>query len=141
MSSARSSASLIGPASRLSLGVEDGQQLFMDGVAVGLTRRFLALVLAAADAGGHLGNWQLAVGATRLKGSVSFHMWDEYGNRSGYTEDSYRRAVSCTHPELARHPGDLARQLIGPLLRGFGTRELYRLALSDPEGPSGEEHG
>jgi len=56
--------------SRLS-ATHDGNRMLFESVAVGSTRRFIAIVTAAADVGGYYGNWALAVGATGLKGAYS----------------------------------------------------------------------
>jgi hypothetical protein len=68
---------------------------------VGNTRSFLARVREAAAEAGYLGNWALALGATRLRGrhpytSVSqSHRWHA-GRQIRYDRDTYEQTTETT---------------------------------------------
>lgn len=112
--------------SRLSDAGGDGAQRIFDNVAVGLTRRFLALVMAAADEAGYLGNWGLAVGATNLRGRPAFERQEEFGSAlSRYDQDAYEEATGVSWADLNAEPGAITRRLLGPLLRGLGVEHRY----------------
>ena len=111
------------------------EQIILDQAAVSYTRRFLALVLAAAERAGYFGNWALAFGATGLRG----HHANNQGNILGfedlarYDQDDYRRATAATWAELNQMPGTITRALIGALLRALGTEGRYTDILTSPE--------
>lgn len=90
------------------LGRDGSTRVLFEAVAVGSVRRFLAVVIAAADLGGYYGNWSLAVGATRLEGCTSLATsggWGAEGPALG--EDIYRRAVTASYADLVKNPGTL----------------------------------
>ena len=101
----------------------------------------MAVVEAAAEAGGYLGNWSLAIGITGLKGCKSWRM-SQSGMRTSneilYSEDAYERATEVSYAELTSKQGAIADRLLGQLLRAFDTRRIYIEALTDPV-PPGEE--
>lgn len=118
--------------SRLSDHGGDGIQRIFDNAAVGLTRRFLALVTAAADEAGYLGNWGLAVGATNLRGRPAFERQAEFGSsRSRYDQDSYEEATGVSWADLNAEPGAITRRLVGPLLRGLGVEHRHTEVFKD----------
>ena len=109
------------------------EDLLQDGAAVDCTRRFLALVRAAAEQGGYFGNWALAFGATGLKG-MRAHGIDrgKYSPPDAAIEvDDYAESTSATYTELTTAPGALMRRLVGPLLRALATEERYGEILND----------
>lgn len=115
----------------------DAEQQILDPAAVSYTRRFLALVLAAAEHAGYVGNWALAFGATGLRGgrAVPNPRSGGFGfeSRSRYDQDDYRAATAVTWAELNQKPGDITRRLVGALLRALDTEARYTAALTDPE--------
>ncbi|MDK9499292.1 hypothetical protein QEZ40_004712 [Streptomyces katrae] len=99
------------------------------------TRRLLALIEAAAKEGGYVGNWAVAVGATRLKGRrahVSGGSDFGFGPTARYDEDTYTETTTITWAELTATPGAIALRLTGPLLRALGVEQHFQKALSDP---------
>ncbi|WP_216589220.1 AlbA family DNA-binding domain-containing protein [Streptomyces brasiliscabiei] len=123
--------------SRFSDGIGDsGEQLILDAAAVSLTRRFLALVLDAAQQSSYRGNWALAFGATRLRGRRPYSgRRNQYGfaSTTRYSQDTYQDTTGTTWAELDTAPGAITRRLIGPLLRGLGAEHHFDKALDDSQ--------
>ncbi|MFF0249971.1 AlbA family DNA-binding domain-containing protein [Streptosporangium sandarakinum] len=120
--------------SRLSDQAPDGsgEQVILAAAAVGHTRRFLALVLAAAQEAGYFGNWALAVGATGLNGlRAHTNSGIGFGPRARYDEDTYTRTTGITWAELNSASGAVTNRLTGPLLRALGVESFYEKALAD----------
>jgi hypothetical protein len=67
----------------------DDREVVLDVAAANYTRRFLALVLAAAEHAGYFGNWALAFGATGLAGLRAYSGLDGWGyaGSTRYDED------------------------------------------------------
>ncbi|MGV9211096.1 AlbA family DNA-binding domain-containing protein [Micromonospora sp. RB23] len=109
------------------------EQVVFDAGAVMYARHLIALVLAAADQAGYVGNWALAVGATNLRGRRSYEYrngWDATdGPRFG--EDTYRKAAVVSHAQLLATPGQVAGQLLARLLRALGTDDKFAPFLTD----------
>lgn len=125
--------------SRLSFQTPRLQHVIVDAAPVTLLRRFLAMVTAAAEESGYLGNWALAVGACRLRDKIAWSHVDPprfivYG--SFYDQDVYQRATAASWAELTTSPGAITRRLIGPLLRGLGCEERWMYALTDSAPPT-----
>ncbi|MBP2707363.1 ATP-binding protein [Microbispora sp. RL4-1S] len=120
--------------SRLStIPTNDSQEpMILPGAAVGHTRRFLALVFAAAEEAGYFGNWALAFGATGLNGLRAYtrNTWPS-GNRARYDEDAYTRTTATTWAELNKAPGTVTRRLAGGLLRALGVEDNFSSAFED----------
>lgn len=118
------------PAHELRSVTED---LIQDGAAVDCTRRFLALVQAAAERGGYFGNWALAFGATGIKGMRAHGIdRDKYFSPDAAIEvDDYAESTSATYAELTTAPGTLIRRLVGPLLRALAIEERYTEFLTE----------
>jgi hypothetical protein len=117
---------------------QDTEQVLLDDTAVNLTRRFLALVQAAAEEAGYFGNWALALGATGLNG-LQTHSGATtlgFGNPARYDEDTYTETTAATWAELTQAPGAVTRRLAGPLLRALATEDRYAAALGDQTPPS-----
>lgn len=126
--------------SRLSDAINPGDQMIFDASAVSFTRRFLALVLAAAEEAGYVGNWALALGATRLRGRRPYsgqQNWGGFSSTTRYDQDAYQEATGTTWAELNDAPGAITRRLVGPFLRALASEERFADALADPE-PSAE---
>ena len=122
--------------SRFSTARHDGiseEQLIIDRAAVVHTRRFLALVLAAAERAGYLGNWALAFGATGVKGLRAAPSQQVFWEGDHYNQDTYSAATSVTWAELGQARGAVTRRLIGSLLRTLGTESYHDTILIDPE--------
>ncbi|MEU7863345.1 hypothetical protein [Nonomuraea sp. NPDC049141] len=82
------------------------QHVVFDAAAVNCTRRFLALVVDAAEKGGYFGNWAVAFGATGLRGLRGYQGMG-ITSRAQYNEDSYTYAPAPTRaagPLPARWP-------------------------------------
>lgn len=118
--------------SSLSRAREDGPQLFFEVKAIGLAHRLVALVAAAADESAYFGNWTLAFGATGLRGSHSFLRSEHWDDGSGYTEDRYSESVIASYADLIKQPRTVVDRLVGGVIRGFGTRQFFLSALTDP---------
>lgn len=120
--------------SRFSDSSNGGAQVLFESMAVGFTRQAIALAAAAADAGGYLGNWTIAFGATGLRGTYSYKHSQGWGGGQGpaFGEESYKRATVVTYAQLSKTPGDLTTTLVGPLLRAYRTRNAFAAALTDP---------
>lgn len=73
-----------------------------------------------------------AVAALGLLGdSYSYRRSQSFFNDGPrYSEDRYQRAALATYAELTATPGKVASQLVAPLLRAFGTAQVYSAALS-----------
>lgn len=124
------------------LSDEDGKaRVFFDPAVIIFVRRFLAVLEAAAEAGGYLGNWTLAIGITGLKGCKSYRMNKSSmrtSNELVYSGDVYERATEASYAELTSKHGGIADRLLGQLLRAFDTRRIYIEALTDrPVGGEG----
>lgn len=118
------------------IGGSNNEHVILDAAAAGLTRRFLAIVIAASEEAGYAGNWSLAIGATGLKGLRAYTQgWMSYGTTSRYDSDDYRQATAASWAELAAAPGAVTRRLIGPLLRSLGTENRFKTVLDYPEAP------
>ncbi|MFI6705378.1 helix-turn-helix domain-containing protein [Nonomuraea sp. NPDC050478] len=109
-------------------------RVIYDLAAVNYTRRFLALVVAAAEEAGYFGNWALAFGATGLRGLRAFTSRQVLG-RAQYNEDTYAETTSVSWAELNKEPGAVTRRLVGPLLRSFEVEKEYAASLNDPAPP------
>jgi hypothetical protein len=109
------------------------EDLILDGAAVECTRRFLALVLAAAELADYFSNWALAFGATGLKGMRAHGIdRDRYFSPEAALEvDDYAESTGATYAELTTAPGALTRRLVGPLLRALATEDRYTEILND----------
>jgi hypothetical protein len=109
------------------------ENLIHDGAAVDCTRRFLALVRAAAERAGYFGNWALAFGATGLKGMRAHGVdRDKYFSPDAAIEvDNYAQSTTATYAELTTAPGAPTRRLVGPLLRALATEERYATIFAD----------
>ncbi|MEV8639301.1 ATP-binding protein [Streptosporangium sp. NPDC051023] len=121
--------------SRLSDQAPDGsgEQVILAAAAVGHTRRFLTLVLAAAQEAGYFGNWALAIGATGLNGLRAYtNNGIGFGPRARSDEDTYTRTTGVTWAELNSTSGAVTHRLAGPLLRALGVESFYEKALADP---------
>ena len=111
---------------------DDGPQLFYETRAVGLAHRLLALAAAAAEEAGYFGNWTLAFGATGMRGSESsLRSGDLDINTHPYPENQYTESTAASYADLTQQPCALVDQLVGRLLRGFGTRHAFLPALVD----------
>ena len=108
------------------------EQMIFDWVAVSLTLRFLAIVVAAAGEADYVGNWALAFGATRLRGRRAFNP-EHQGSPARYSRDDYSQATATTWAELNNAPGAITGRLVGSLLRSLGTerRGGYAPLLAD----------
>lgn len=109
------------------------ENLILDGAAVECTRRFLALVRAAAERADYFGNWALAFGATGLKGMRAHGIdRDRYFSPEAALEvDDCAESTGATYAELTTAPGALTRRLVGPLLRALATEDRYVEILND----------
>ncbi|MGP3951309.1 AlbA family DNA-binding domain-containing protein [Streptomyces sp. 7N604] len=119
--------------SRLSRGLDGRGKGVVDAIAVGLTRRFLALIVAAAEEGSYFGNWAIGFGATGLQGMPAISdraVIDEDSPR--YHEDTYMEATAATWADLTTKPGAITRQLVGRLLRAFDLERVWEHVLTDP---------
>lgn len=76
----------------------------MKAAAVDYTRRFLALVIAAAERAGYLGNWVLAFGATGLQGLDAASGSRDVSPEIHYDEETHTQAISATWVEIADTP-------------------------------------
>jgi hypothetical protein len=108
--------------------------VLLDVAAVTYTRRFLGLVLAAAEQGGYFGNWALAFGATGLTGLRGYSGTSilDVRRTARYDEDAYAQSTGATWAELNHSPGEVTRRLVGPLLRALAAEDRYGAALTDP---------
>jgi hypothetical protein len=121
---------------RLSEVLEHSGLVVYEAGAILFVRRFLPVIVAAAQEAGYFGNWSLAVGITGLGGCKSYRMSQSamrMSNEIVYSEDIYERATEATYAELTTKPGALADRLLGQLLRALDTRRIYIEAVTDPE--------
>lgn len=115
--------------------IRDTSSLLFESMAVGFTRQLIAITAAAAERGGYVGAWVLGFGATGLQGTVSHRLAQNMGSGTPYGEDTYKRVVMASYADLLTKPGALARKLVGPLLRAYGSRVFFESALTDPVSP------
>lgn len=99
--------------------------LIFDGLIAGLTARFLAILGGLYIAGGYVGQVDVGLAVTGLRGGISH----ELGNRLGvdptpYDKDLYRRTERLSASMLSSDPRGAARNLVMPLLRTI-TRDSY----------------
>jgi hypothetical protein len=120
--------------SRFSDATPGNESVILDSAAVSYTRRFLALVQAAAEQAGYFGNWTLAFGATGLKGMRAYgiNSMNSFNAEARYDADAYAETTSTSWAELVNAPGAITRRLIGPLLRSLAIEQRYDTILSDP---------
>jgi hypothetical protein len=112
------------------------EHMLLDMTAVCLCRRFLALVLAAAEHAGYFGNWELGLAATRLRGLRAYNTTTGFATTARYDVDDCLQTTSVSWSELNRAPGAVTRRLVGPLLRALATEERYAAILADPAPPT-----
>lgn len=112
------------------------ERMLLDMTAVSLFRRFLALVLTAAEHTGYFGNWELGLAATRLRSLRSYNNTTGFATTARYDADDYLQTTSVTWPELNGAPGTVTRRLAGPLLRALATEERYAAIFTDPAPPA-----
>lgn len=114
------------------IGQPPEQVIFAVAAAL-YTRRFVALVGAAAREGGYFGEWLFAAGATAVKGLRSFEAYQNRYEGPRYDEADYRSGAVATYGDVTDRPGALADRLIGRFLRSLGTYDLYSEMFQDPE--------
>ncbi|MFI6705379.1 helix-turn-helix domain-containing protein [Nonomuraea sp. NPDC050478] len=115
----------------------DGRRVLLDVAAAAYTRRFLSLVLAAAEYGAYFGNWALAFGATGLSGLRTYSGMQSFGyaESTRYDEDHYAETTEATWAELTTTPGAITQRLVGRLLRAFAVEKRYEPLLHDSSPP------
>lgn len=115
---------------------DDDQQWIFDTSVVSLTRRFIALTLAAAEIGGYTGNWAIALGLTKLRGRGPQSLQPgafQFGSSARYSHDDYRETTGTTWAEINTNPGALTHRLVGPFLRALDVEPRYSAVLTDPD--------
>lgn len=124
--------------SRFSDTLSGGESVLFDAAAVSYTRRFLALVQAAAEKAGYFGNWTLAFGVTGIKGMRAFgiNSMNFFNTDARYDADAYAETTSTSWAELVNAPGSITCRLIGPLLRSLAIEQRYAAIFSDPTPPT-----
>ncbi|MFI6986488.1 helix-turn-helix domain-containing protein [Embleya sp. NPDC050154] len=115
--------------SRLSSSEIDDTEEILVETAITQTIRFLALVRAVADESGYTGNWNLAVGGTRLRGLQGHRQFMGATARPKYDEEEYRASGETNWVELAGHPGPIVERLWGRFLRALDADKTYRDVL------------
>jgi len=117
--------------SRLSWTNPDGSRLLTDDAVVALAHRLIALTVGIAEEVGYFGNWALAFGARGLRDTYSSRLARSMGwvDPRPFAEDAYERAVAASYADLTSQPRELVDQLVGSLLRGYGTRHLFLSSL------------
>jgi hypothetical protein len=105
---------------------DEAEQFIWDAAAVALTRRFVAIVVAAAEEAGYTGNWSLAIGATGLRGRRAYpDQSNRFRTKARYDRDDYQQSTGTTWAELNETPGAVIRRLVGPLLRSLAVENRY----------------
>lgn len=109
-------------------GADSSEQQIFDVAAVVYVRRVMAMAIYISDLTGYHGGWQLAVGATGLKGMFpsenSRNMWG-LGSSYAFEDDEYRNARVVSYTELLDTPGALTMALLGKFLRKLGTENRH----------------
>jgi hypothetical protein len=101
------------------------QFLIFEPLVAGLTVKFLAVMGRLYAAGGYLGQVDVGLAVTGLRGSVSYHLRDNlWIERTPYNKDRYRRTERLSAPTLSSDPRGAASKLVLPLIRAI-TRESY----------------
>jgi hypothetical protein len=122
-----------GSTCRLSAGPDRRTDRFFEVKAIGLAHRLVALVVAAAEESGYFGNWTLAFGATSMRSSYSSLRSEAWGVEGHpHTDDPYTESAVASSVDLTRQPSAVVDRLVGGVLRGFGTRQNFLPALTDP---------
>lgn len=114
---------------RLSYPNQEDTRLLIDAAVVGLAHRLVALARGVAEQSGYFGSWALAFGATKMHGTYSSLLAQQWDPSSPYPDESYERATTATYADLTQRPRELVDQLVGGMLRGFGTRRAFLPAL------------
>ncbi|MFJ6994494.1 helix-turn-helix domain-containing protein [Streptomyces sp. NPDC003090] len=109
----------------------EAEQVIFDFAAVFLTRQMLEMVRLVSEDVGYHGNWQVAVGANRLRGRRRHTGPSLFASNHKYSADTYEEATGATLAELREAPGAVTRRLLGPLLRSLGSEQEFATALTD----------
>ena len=97
----------------------------IEAIEAGLTARFLAVLGGVYAAGNYLGQIDVGVAVTGLKGSVSQRTrYNIAPSLRPFDKDEYRRISRFSALELSDTPRSAARELVLPLVRAT-TRESY----------------
>jgi hypothetical protein len=92
-------------------------RVVMPSIIGGLVWRTLDLARSIAGLTGYVGNWQVAVGITRLRGAVGLQ--DGALLQTPYSEDDYRSAFAITTADLEAGPDAIVDRLLGRLGRAL----------------------
>jgi hypothetical protein len=118
--------------SRLSRLHRDDTQALFDDVLVGSARQLVALTAQAADVGGYLGNWVLAIAVTRMQGTRSYLQMQAWiSNASSYPSPRWSKTVEVNWAQLMNRPAWVANQLVAAPLRVLGSLDAYQTKLTD----------
>ncbi len=109
-----------------------GQRLF-EAAAVIYVRQIIGLAAEIAERTEYSGLWQLAVGATGIKGLAPYtgQGQDSWGPIHAFEDDNYRRGALASSADLMEKPGTLTSRLLGRFLRQLGREARFTQALTD----------
>jgi hypothetical protein len=88
---------------------------------LGLTKRLVLAAATVADATVYLGQWDLGVAVTGIRGLVSWRLMRHIGaERTPYSDEDYRETVRVSYERLVKDSDSIVEELTGRLNRALG---------------------
>jgi hypothetical protein len=104
----------------------DAIESVFETLILGLTMRLVLIAAVVAETADYLGQWDLGIAVTGLRGLVSSRlvrrgdMWAA----TPFSEDDYRQTVRVTYERLVKEPDSIVEDLTGRLNRALGGSAL-----------------
>ncbi|MFD3557844.1 hypothetical protein ACFWWA_37955 [Streptomyces goshikiensis] len=92
----------------------EAEQVIFDAAAVIFIRHLLDLLRLISEDVGYRGNWEVAVGANRLRGRRRWSQPSIFASNHRYSADTYEESTGATLAELRDAQGTVTRRLLGP---------------------------
>jgi hypothetical protein len=117
-------------------GLGEPEVVITEGLAVGYALRCVHWAALVGEATGYRGSWAFGMHAHGLRGHMSSKVFEDIwgqGDGTRYDLDSYREVSTSVHLEMLEQPWAVAERLVGRLVRGLGTEQVYGPALQAPQ--------
>jgi hypothetical protein len=99
-----------------------GEESVFETLILGLTKRLILIAAAVAETTDYLGQWDLGIAITGLRGLVSWRLVQRGDTLTAapFSEDGYRETARVTYERLANEPDSIVEDLTGRLNRALG---------------------
>jgi hypothetical protein len=100
----------------------DATESVFESLILGLTKRLVLIAAVVAETADYLGQWDLGIAVTGLRGLVSWRRVQagEIWGAEPFSENDYRQTVRVTYERLVKEPDSIVEDLTGRLNRALG---------------------